>query len=103
MAAARLAAALLLLAAQVSATADRPGPPTPDRALDLAVHSLIATADFWRGLARPAPRGPNRRRRCSCQPQFPLLQNGASSRAPSPGRPARPPRCMQPGTPASVL
>lgn len=40
MAAARLAAALLLLAAQVSATAGRLGPATPDRGRDLAVHSL---------------------------------------------------------------
>lgn len=103
MAAARLAAALLLLAAQVSATAGRPGPVTPDRGRDLAVHSLFATADFWPGLARPAPRGPNRRRHRPCQPQFPLLQNGASPRAPSPGRPARPTRCLQPGTLASAL
>lgn len=41
MAAARLAAALLLLAAQVSATAGRLGPATPDRGCDLAVHSLL--------------------------------------------------------------
>lgn len=40
MAAARLAASLLLLAAQVSATAGRLGPATPECGRDLAVHSL---------------------------------------------------------------
>lgn len=71
MAAARLAAALLLLAAQVSAAAGRLGRATRDR--DLAVVPSFSPP-HTSGRAQPALRpGAPTATAAPCQPQFPLL------------------------------
>lgn len=101
MEAARLAAALLLLAAQVSAPAGRLGRAAVTAAVTLRPSPRSRHRRLPAGLSPPCAPGPNRRRR-PCQLQFPLLHSGASPRAATSGASSAAPGVLAAPRPASA-